>query len=246
MSIAEVGSLSGAVLLHRITVSDVDFARAAFDRLSASGCVLARCDFRQAAFDRRLAPLFEARERNVFRECRFDGIDLRAIDPGGSRFESCAFDGADMTGWTTTRAEFVDCHFAGRVERVRFYGRPWGPGASELRLSRAVNEFHGNDLRDAELVDVAFVMGIDLSKQRWPEGDAYVRLDRIHQRLARGHAEILRWKDLDVRGQALAMLQGLSSLYLQQNDVFARRSEARIATDPGIQDKVWTTLATVL
>jgi hypothetical protein len=246
MSIAEMTTLPGLVLLQRATIGDVDFSRATFDRLAPSGCTFVRCDFRTVTLDRRLQPLFKARQRNAFRECRFEGADLRSIDPGASRFERCSFDGADLQGWSAVAAEFVDCRFAGRVAHVRFYARPWGPSATEIDPPRTVNEFRGNDFRDAELVDVAFLMGIDVSKQRWPESDEYVRLDRIHQRLTRGRTEILRWKDLEARGEALQMVHALSFLYMQQNDVVARRVEPGVSAQPDIQRRVWSTLATTL
>lgn len=241
-----MASLPGLVLLQHATIGDVDFSRATFDRLAPSACTFVRCDFRRATLDRRLLPLFKARQRNVFRECRFDGTDLRAIDPGSSRFERCVFDGADLQGWSAVAAEFVDCHFAGRVWHARFYGRPWGPTATDLDPHRTVNEFRGNDFREAELVDVAFLMGIDIGKQRWPESDEYVRLDRIHQRLTRGRAEIIRWKDLEERGEALEMVQALSFLYMAQNDVVARRSEPGAPAQPEVQRKVWQTLTAAL
>lgn len=245
MSIAELG-LPGLVLLQRATIADVDFARASFDKLAPSGCVFLRCDFRKATLDRRMAPLFKARRRNVFRECRFDGADLRAVEPGSSRFESCVFDGADLDGWNAQTAEFVDCHFAGRLARVRFYGKPWGQGAAEVDPKRTSNEFRGNDFGEAELVDVAFLMGIDVAQQRWPEGDDYVRLDRIHQRLTRGRTEIARWKDLTARSEALDMVRTLSFLYMQQNDVIARRADPETTTTPEIQRKVWDALTRAL
>jgi uncharacterized protein YjbI with pentapeptide repeats len=246
MTIAEATTLPGTVLLHRVIVSDVDLSRAKFDRMVPSGCTFVRCDFRTAALDRRLSPLFKAREQNVFRECRFDGADLRSIDPGPSRFEACVFDGADLRGWTPMLAEFVDCHFAGRLERVRFHGRPWGAGADDILPRRDANAFRGNDFSAAEMIDVAFVMGIDLAQQRWPDGREYIRLDRIHQRLTRGHQEILHWKDLESRSEAMAMMRELSLLYRQQNDVIARRSDPRRVAVPEVQDRVWSTLSAVL
>lgn len=247
MTIAEAPtSLPGLVLLQRATVADVDFSRAAFERLAPSGCTFVRCDFRKATLDRRLLPLFKARQRNTFRECRFDGVDLRGIDPGSSRFERCTFDGADITGWNAVAAEFIDNHFAGLIAHVRFYGRPWGPTATELDPPRTASEFRGNDFRDAEMLDVAFLMGIDIGKQRWPESDDYVRLDRIHQRLTRGRAEILRWKDLVTRGEALEMVQALSFLLMSQNDVIARRVEPTVKAPPDVQRKVWSALTAAL
>lgn len=238
--------LPGLVLLQRATLSDVDFGRAAFDRMAPSGCLFQSCDFRTAKLDRRLLPIFKAKRRNIFRDCRFDGADMRGIDPGASRFESCTFDGADLDGWTAATAEFVDCHFAGRLARVRFYGKPWGPGAAELEPRRAQNDFRGNDFRDAEMVDVAFLMGIDVAKQRWPESRDYVRLDRIHQRLTRGRVEILGWKDIDARRDGLEMTRTLSFLYMQQNEVVARREDPATSISPEVQARVWAALEKAL
>ena len=85
-----------------------------------------------------------------------------------------------------------------------------------------------------------------LEKKHWPQSRDYIRLDRVHQRLTRGHGEILRWKDLESRGEAMAMMRDLSLLYRQQNDVIARRSDPRRTTAPEVQEKVWSTLASVL
>jgi hypothetical protein len=245
MSVAEMG-LPGLVLLQRATLTNVDFGRASFDRMAPSGCLFLTCDFRKAKLDRRMLPIFKAKRRNIFRDCRFDGADMRLIDPGSSRFERCTFDGAELDGWTAATAEFIDCHFAGRVSHVRFYGKPWGPGAAELEPRRTENEFSGNDFRDAELVDVAFLMGIDVAKQRWPEGDEYIRLDRIHQRLTRGRVEILGWKDIDARRDGLEMTRTLSFLYMQQNDVVTRREDPQTSVSPEVQAKVWDALANAL
>jgi len=246
MSIAEVGSIPGIVRLERTTIADVDLRQAELSELAPSGCVFEKCDFRGVTFDRRTRPIFRARERNVFHECRFDGVDLRAIDPGASRFERCSFDRADITRWNVTTAEFVDCRFAGTVQDVRFYGRPWGPTAATLEPPRAANEFRGNDFREADLVRVAFLMGIDVRKQRWPESGDYVRLDRIHQRLTRARAGILGWKDLEARNEALAMLRALSFLYVQQEEIVARRVEPGTSTPAEIQSRVWEALAATL
>lgn len=238
--------LPGLVLMQRATLANVDFGRASFDRMSPSGCLFLTCDFRDAKLDRRMQPLFKARRRNTFRDCRFDGADMRAIDPGTSRFERCSFEGTDIDGWTTATAEFIDCRFSGRLQHVRFYGTPWGAAANELEPKRAQNEFSGNDFRAAELIDVAFLMGIDIAKQRWPESDEYVRLDRIHQRLTRGRSELLTLKNIDERRDALEMIQTLSFLYMRQNEVVARRVDPDGSAAPEVQTKVWDALARAL
>lgn len=126
-----------------------------------------------------------SRPRSVFRACRFDGADLRRASPGQSRFEACTFEGSLIDEWSVATAEFIDCRFTGRIAGVTFHGKPWGRGATSLDPARTVNEFRGNDFTGADLRECAFIRGIALDQQRWPEGDTYVRLDRFHQRLAR-------------------------------------------------------------
>jgi len=156
------------VALHRVTLTAVDFRRARFDTFSLGGCLFDRCDFRGLKLDRRLAPLFVALPRSVFRNCNFDGADLRRALLGQSRFERCTFDDARIDGGHTETAEFVDCRFAGPLDNVTFYGAPSAPEAKRLDPPRRRNEFRGNDFRDAELLDVAFVAGVDMALQRFP------------------------------------------------------------------------------
>lgn len=236
----------GLIHLDRVTLRDVDFRKATFDDLAPFGCTFEHCDFRDTIFDRRLLPLFAAKPRSVFRDCRFDGADLRRAPPGQSRFERCSFDGARIDEWTTTAAEFIDCRFSGLLEGVVFHGKPWGREAEGLDPPRTVNEFRGNDFRGADLVECAFIRGIALVAQRWPEDERYVRLDRFQLRLTRGRSEILSWTDLGARGQALDLIQAASFLYREQTDVIARRVEERSPISAEVQRRVWEVLASVL
>lgn len=236
----------GAIFFDRVTLREVDFRKASFESLAPSGCVFEGCDFRETVFDHRLLPLFTSRPRSVFRDCRFDGADLRRAAPHQSRFERCSFARSRLDEWSALTAEFIDCTFAGDVVGVTFHGKPWGREAEWLDPPRTVNEFRGNDFSAAELVECAFVRGIALQLQRWPVGESYVRLDRFHQRLTRGRAEILRWKDLEARGQALDLVQAASFLYREQNDVIARRVEGRSPIPAEVQRRVWEVLAGVL
>ncbi len=237
---------AGLVMLERATLSDVDFRRVAFDHFAPRGCVFENCDFRGVALERRIQPIFSSVPQSVFRGCRFDGVDFRRANVGQSRFERCSFGEARIDAWNVTCAEFVDCRFTGPIARVRFYGRPWGHGAESLDPARTANEFRGNDFREAELIDVAFIMGIPIGAQRWPEGEEYVRLDRIHQRLTRARGEILRWRDLEARGAALDVVQAASFLYREQSEIVARRVDTTSPAPAEIQDRVWEVLASVL
>src|ERR1700704_874336 len=161
------------------------------------------------AIDFRLAPLFHAAPRSVFRDCYFDGADVRRVRLGQTHFERCTFDDARLEGARTEAAEFTDCRFAGRLDAVTFYGTPSGPEAKRLDPRRVRNDFRGNDFRDAELLDVAFVAGVDMDLQRFPDDELHVRIEDFRRRLQKARAEIDKWYERD-RGAALGMLTALA------------------------------------
>jgi hypothetical protein len=111
---------------------------------------------------------------------------------------------------------------------------------------RATNAFTGNDFTKADLMGVLFVNGIDVKAQRWPAGDSYVVIDRIHQRATRARALILDWKDHESRNEALAMLQQVAFVFIHQNGIASPRADDRWPATPENQRKVWETLEAVL
>jgi len=236
---------STSVAFEAVAVSDVSFAGMRFEKLSVrGGCVFSGCDFSRVR-SRYMSYLSANLHQAVYRDCRFDRADLRDFRPEAARFERCTFDGARLDGWRSDLAEFVECHFAGKVRNVRFWGRPYGILAEELGVDRPVNEFRGNDFRQAELIDVSFVMGIDLDAQRWPEGPAYLRLDRLGERVRRARAEVIRWTDLEARRDALIMLEVLQegTVDQDQDDLFMRRADlGRSYRETA--ERVWDLLAT--
>jgi Pentapeptide repeats (8 copies) len=229
------------VALHRVTLTAVDFRRARFDKFSLGGCLFDRCDFRGLKLDRRLAPLFVALPRSVFRDCTFDGADLRGALLGQSRFERCTFDDACIDKSDAGAAEFVDCRFAGRFDGVTFYGVPSGPAAKQLDPPRRRNEFRGNDFRDTELLDAAFVGGIDMARQRFPDDELHVRVEGFQRRLAKARAEIKTWYERD-GAPAMVMLAALESRWWDQDVVVARRWTPRIKAPDRVQARVWEVL----
>jgi len=229
------------VALHRATLTAVDFRRVRFDRFLLDGCLFDRCDFRGLRLDRRLAPLFVAVPRSVFRDCYFDGADMRRARLGPSRFERCTFDDARLDGSSTELAEFIDCRFAGAIDGVTFYGAPSGAEAKRLDPPRRRNEFRGNDFRDAELIDVVFIAGIDMDRQRFPEDDLHVRIDELQRRLAKARREIKQWSERE-RAPALVMLATLAARWRDQDVVVARRWTPRIKASDRVQARVWELL----
>jgi hypothetical protein len=236
---------STMVAFEAVTVSDVSFAGMRFQEFSArGGCVFSGCDFSRVR-SRYVSHLSPALPQTVYRDCRFDRADLREFFPGSARFERCRFDHARLDGWRSDLAEFIDCYFAGKVSNVIFWGRPYGILAEELEIDRPVNEFRGNDFRQAEVRNCLFVLGIDLDGQRWPEGPAYIRLDRLGERLRRVRAEVIRWTDLEARRDALIMLEVLQEAVVDQDqdDLFMDR--ATLGEDnPDVAEEVWDLLAT--
>ena len=43
--------------------------------------------------------------QTTFRDCRFDGADMRRVKPAYARFERCTFDDAAIDGWKTEESE---------------------------------------------------------------------------------------------------------------------------------------------
>lgn len=229
------------VALHRATLTAVDFRSARFDKFTLGGCLFDRCDFRGLKLDRRLAPLFVALPRSVFRDCRFDGADLRHARLGGSRFERCTFDDARLEDSDAGAAEFIGCRFAGPIERVTFYGAPSSATAKRLDPPRGRNEFRANDFRDAELLDVSFVAGIDMDRQRFPDDELHVRVEGFQRRLAKARVEVKDWYERE-RAPALTMLVTLAARWRDQDVVVARRWTPRIKAPDRVQARVWELL----
>jgi hypothetical protein len=229
------------VALHRATITAVDFRRARFDKFSLGGCLFDRCDFRGLKLDRRLAPLLAALPRSVFRDCRFDGADLRRAHVGQSRFERCTFDDARLEDSDTRAAEFIGCRFAGPMERVTFYGAPPSAEVKRMDPPRRRNEFRANDFRDAELLDVAFADGVDMDLQRFPDDELHVRVERFRRQLPRARGEIRKWYERE-RAPALAMLATLEARWRDQDVVVARRWTPRIKAPDRVQGRVWELL----
>lgn len=229
------------VAFGRATLRGVDFRKARFDRFSLAGCLFVACDFRAIRFDKRYQPLFSARPQSIFRDCRFDGADLRRMRPGQARFERCTFDDATIDGWRSEAAEFVGCRFAGALGHVIFFGKPTGAAGRTIDPDRKRNDFTENDFRDADLDDVTFTLGIDLGAQRLPLSERYVRLERFPQRLARARAEVVRWDVQVERVAALDMLRELSTRYREQNEVIASRMAAA-GPAARVQTRVWALL----
>jgi uncharacterized protein YjbI with pentapeptide repeats len=169
-------------------------------------------------------------------DCDFTGADLRKVDPGNARFERCTFDGAFIEGWIARCAQFVGCRFATTVRDTLFWGRP-----SECVERRDRNDFYDNDFSKARLIDTLFVHGIELDKQKLPEGDDYLILDGATARIAAARAEVEQWNDTGNRRVALANLQTLASHAQEQDPLFVPKTYTLLP--PLAAEELWKLLA---
>jgi hypothetical protein len=218
---------------------EVDFTNTRFHTFSASaGSVFERCNFRAMVAEG--GGMGDHTQQVVYKDCHFEGADLSDVIPGTARFERCTFQ--DLSGWICGETEFVECRFLGRVQSLNFIGRPWDPGRrrfKRLKPPRTLNEFVSNDFSRAELIDVSFMYGIDLSIQKLPESTAYIRLDRRPERMRVARSVVQReWRGGE-QEQAMLMLDVLDrhSSDPWQQDLFARRDE-EYATAL-VRDRVW-------
>jgi hypothetical protein len=132
------------------------------------------------------------------------------------RLERCQFVDSDLDGWFTWTADLVDCRFAGRLSGVVFNGR-------ETDGSRT-NEFVRNDFRDADLDDVDFRFCIDLDAPLLPQGNEYIRLRGIQERVEAVRKDVTTWPQAAARADAEEMLRLVERVYENEPDVFTKRS----------------------
>jgi hypothetical protein len=233
---ASLASSDRPVEFYEAHAESLDLTNVSFAAFSAVRSVFLGCSFGPDAL--RSSPIFARMGTSTYKHCTFGGLQLRMPIIGEARFEACVFDGTIDELFTHT-AEFIDCRFLGRISRAKFSGRPWDP--MRLTPPRERNEFVGNDFSRCALVDVAFVKGIDISAQRWPTSPAYVRLDRLHLRLARAREVIAKWPDPDARRIGLAMVRSHEGEeYREQDEIFEDRASPYL--DQRIVDRFWAVM----
>ncbi|GLW34759.1 hypothetical protein [Actinoplanes regularis] len=138
------------------------------------------------------------------------GADYSGLTLDGyTRFVDCTFRNVRFVGCIANHLEFVGCAFIGRITGLEMcgifpmaeneyrsvvaslarQGKPEPPGYRELAL-RERNEIRDNDFTAAELIDVNFRFGVDLTAQRLPAGDDYLYLPDAETTLLRGLATL--------------------------------------------------------
>jgi uncharacterized protein YjbI with pentapeptide repeats len=179
-----------------------DYSQRKLRKFASFGSRLERCRFDNSRIDD--ASFGSGREMSEYIECSFDG--LRFWHGGGfARFVRCSFRKIDLRDWFCFGTELIDCVFTGRLRRCIFNGTV--KKDDQQFLGRERNEFHGNDFSGADLDDVAFRTGIDLSKQRLPSGPEYLYLPDAHAAVARARLAAQSLADADIRIDVLKYLE---------------------------------------
>lgn len=196
----------------------VDVSGQFIDNYTASASAFDKCDFGHCTWG---GGVLSDLPQSVYRDCDFSESDLRRVSPRFARFERCFFKSVDVTDWNATCAEFVDCTFAGRLLGAKFSGRPWGAAREKILRIRNRNEFHGNDFRDAELIDCSILGGIDLDSNQWPQSPDYVIVRSAQNRIAAAKAK----PEAAAPGVAAALTVFSMGAFAYQQDLFVRRQE---------------------
>lgn len=180
------------IVVNHEQVVGADYSGLSLDKFSAQGSTFTDCKFDRIKVGH--ASFGAGTEESRYVRCSFDRAALTFLG-GYVRFVGCTFRNARFIDPSSDYLEFVDCSFTGRITGLQLrgaphrgqnrydaglrglarQGRPEPPGYRELVL-RPGNQIHGNDFAGAELVNVSFRFGVDLTAQQLPAGDDYLYL----------------------------------------------------------------------
>ena len=174
-------------------------------QFSAVGSRLEDCRFDGARIDN--ASFGAGKATSEYVRCSFDGVRIN-FGPGGyARFFACTFRDAKLSNWFCFAVELGRCEFSGLIRKSVFNGTV--PKRHRTHAGRERNEFRDNDFSQAELIDVSFRTGIDLSRQRLPSGKDYLYVQDAESVVDRAYAEVSAWQDDGLRSQAMGLIRTL-------------------------------------
>jgi hypothetical protein len=172
---------------NRADLVQQDLSERHIDSFIAVASRFTACKFdRLRVDDARFAGGIEVSE---YIDCSFDGAILRAPIPGPARFVRCSFREVALREWYCRSTAFLDCVFTGVIRDSYFNGsHPESDGGE-----RIPHEFSGNDFQDAELINVAFRTGVDLSAQLLPNGDGYLVIPMASTAVGLARSTLREW-----------------------------------------------------
>jgi uncharacterized protein YjbI with pentapeptide repeats len=166
----------GQDMNQQLTIEGQYISNASYAGMQLSRFVSIASNFEDCNFSNmkvNLATFGGGTNMSVYKGCTFDGSYIRAIAPGNARFENCSFTNIHFPELNCRKVEFVNCFFSGSIDKGYFTGSVKTPIPNS---PDNINEFHGNDFRGVDLIDVDFRCGIDLRLQKLPTGKQYILL----------------------------------------------------------------------
>ncbi|MFO0789514.1 MAG: hypothetical protein U0805_08650 [Pirellulales bacterium] len=193
------------VVLDHLQVQGTDYSQRELRKFTSIGSKLERCRFDNARIED--ASFGSGLEMSEYIECSFDGVRIQH-GGGFARFVRCSFRNIDFRSWLCFGAEFIDCVFTGRLKGCIFNGTLLEQ--DQPYLGRVRNEFHGNDFSGADLDDVAFRTGIDLTQQRLPCGPEYLYVSDAPRAVAEARSAAQLLADQNLRMEVLKLLDSFN------------------------------------
>jgi hypothetical protein len=164
--------------------------------------------------------------QSEYTECWFDGTTMGMRAPGNCRFVRCSFRDVHIRPLFAYACEFIDCVFTGRLQGGWVSGTPTEP----LReaYARGRNTIEGNDFSGADLFDIGFRGGVDLTRNRMPTGPEYLVVLNGPEALRRVKLRVLDMPESGLRKRALIVIgtHEKHSLSDGQEHLFVRRDAA--------------------
>lgn len=182
-----------------------DFSGRKLKGFSSHGCKFESCRFEKMRIES--GGFGSGRVVSEYIDCSFDGSRISKMAGGYARFVRCSFRNVDLRDWFCFAVEMIDCTFSGKMKGCVFNGTPRAEEQAVVR--RKHNEFHGNDFSGLRLDGVSFRTGIDLSKQTLPTAPDYLYVPDAEAAVRQVRAEVITWRDLGMREQAMATIRAL-------------------------------------
>lgn len=224
-SVRRVGHLDVSghdrLVLSRQRLESQDFRGRHLLQFSAEGVRLEGCAFDDTVIES--ASFGAGRVTSEYVGCSFNGAKIRMGPAGYARFVDCIFGKAVIENWICFAVELVGCSFSGRLRKAVFNGVV--PPEMQDKAERSANQFERNDFSRAQLADVAFRTGIDLSRQLLPSGPGYTYLEDAGLAVRRAREEFNTWNDPEAKKRAMGILR------VMEEDVAAGQSQLLIRVD---------------
>lgn len=192
-------------LIDHETLRGVDFLSGKYQQFTSVGSRFEGCNFKKMRIEN--ASFGAGKETSEYISCNFDGLRVRYMHGGYTRFVRCTFRNVDLREWYAWSTELIDCVFSGRLRGGIFSGTI--PEDDQSVVRRRKNEFHGNDFSAMRLEGVDFRGGVDLSQQKLPNGPEYLYLPDAEAAVRRARSDVITWCDLDKRREAMLLVKVL-------------------------------------